>query len=138
MPVDSTVQTSDCDHAGGALLLDGPATAKALGIGLSLLYNLDRSGALGPPGVKLGARPSWAAGRIEKLENCLDGLPVGDRMHSMKRIASNLFIQSKHPGTGKVCPQGWPRRDTASLTPVPTYLKGCSNGTYRTRAERQT
>jgi hypothetical protein len=83
-------------------------------------------------------RPSWPAWRIEKIEKPLDGLPVGDMMMTMKRIASNLFIQSKHPGTGKVCPQGWPRRDTASLTPVPTYLKGCSNGTYRTRAERQT
>jgi len=49
-----------CGHdGGGPLLLDGPATARALGIGLSLLYGLDRSGQLGPIGVKLGARRLW-------------------------------------------------------------------------------
>lgn len=46
-------------HDNGALLLDGPATARALGIGLSLLYTMDRSGELGPSGVKLGSRRLW-------------------------------------------------------------------------------
>jgi predicted DNA-binding transcriptional regulator AlpA len=81
MPVDSTVQTSDCDHAGGALLLDGPATAKALGIGLSLLYNLDRSGQLGPVGVKLGARRLWP--REELAAWARHGCPHRERWENL-------------------------------------------------------
>jgi len=54
-------------------------------------------------------------------------------MTSMKPIASNLFVKSKFLGTGKVYPQGRPRRYWASLTPVPIFLKGQrdeTNGIY--------
>lgn len=43
-------------------------------------------------------------------------------MKSMKSIGSNPSVKSKLMGTGKVCPQGWPRSYRASLTPVPTFL----------------
>jgi hypothetical protein len=46
------------------LLLNGKAVAAALSIGLSLLYQMDRSGQLGPMGLRLGRRRLW---RLEEL-----------------------------------------------------------------------
>jgi hypothetical protein len=87
----------------------------------------------GPTG-QAGPRSAASGGLAQrrKEKKGLDGAPVGGRMAIMERIAPNLILNSKLLGPGKVCPQGWPRRDTASLSPGPTYLKGCNNGTYRT------
>lgn len=79
-------------------------------------------------------RRSWRAARLAKwdLGNRLTAGGWMKTMVSMKQVASNLFVKSGIMGTGKVCPQGWPRRYLASLTPVPAFLKGHTNGTSRT------
>ncbi len=46
-------------QGGGPLLLDGPAVCGLLSIGLSTLYCMDRSGELGPLGLKLRGRRLW-------------------------------------------------------------------------------
>jgi len=58
-----------CERSAGImlpLLLDGNATAAALGIGLSTLYAMDRSGELGPAGVKLRGRRLWPRRELER------------------------------------------------------------------------
>ena len=63
------------------LLLEGKATAAALGIGLSTLYAMDRSGELGPAGLKLRGRRLWPRRELEAWVDA--GCPHRERWIAM-------------------------------------------------------
>lgn len=48
------------------LLLDGKSVAACLSIGLSMLYTMDRSGELGPEGLRLRGRRLWPRRELEQ------------------------------------------------------------------------
>jgi predicted DNA-binding transcriptional regulator AlpA len=56
-----TLDGQSCDHSGvEPLLVDCKMAARMIGVGVSTFYAMDRSGELGPQGLRLRRRRLWS------------------------------------------------------------------------------
>jgi len=77
MKTDTTGIPGESAVSGSPLLIDFAAAAALLGIGVSTFYAMDRSGELGPQGIRLRRRRLWR--RDELAEWVRAGCPHRER-----------------------------------------------------------
>ena len=84
--MDSDLRNRPQEVCGGCapLLLDGKATSEVLGIGLSTLYAMDRTGELGPTGVKLRSRRLWPRRELERWVDA--GCPHREKWATLRTV----------------------------------------------------
>ncbi len=79
-----TIQERGGPAANSPLLLDFKTAARMIGIGVSTFYAMDRSGELGPQGVRLRRRRLWR--RDELAEWVRAGCPRREKWVAMSKI----------------------------------------------------